>query len=190
MAKPLRRMLLVTSVGLVALLTVGGATALAHGGGGGGKDRGGVGLKGGAISSSLVTEAAKQLGVTPAALRTAINNAAKAEIDEAVADGDLDADEAADQKERVDDSLRYAYSLSRASKVAANAGKTTAQLNAAFKAARKAVIVRTIDEAVEDGELDADQAADLKAELEDATLPGYKLSRFSLGFGLGFGFGR
>ena len=189
MAKPLRRMLLVTSLGLVALLTVGGAAALAHGGGGGGgKGRDGGGPKGGAISSSLVTEAAKQLGVTSAALRTAINNAAKTEIDEAVADGDIDADEAADLKERVDDSLKYAYSLSRASKVAANAGKTTAQLNTAFKSARKAAYVTKIDEAVEDGELDADDAAELKAELEDAALPGYKPSRFS--FSRGFGFGR
>jgi polyhydroxyalkanoate synthesis regulator phasin len=187
MAKPLRRMLLVTSLGLVALLTVGGAAALAHGGVGGGKSRGGGGLKGGTISSSLVTEAAKQLGVTSAALRTAINNAAKAEIDEAVADGEIEADEATELKERVDDSLKYAYSLSRASKVAANAGKTTAQLNAAFKAARKAVIVEKIDEAVEDGELDADEAAELKAELEDAALPGYKPSRFSFGWGFGFG---
>ena len=189
MAKPLRRMLLVTSLGLVALLTVGGAAALAHGGGGGGgKGRGGGGQKGGAISTSLVTEAAKQLGVTSAVLRTAIDNSAKAEIDDAVADGEIDADEAADLKERVDDSLKYAYSLSRASKVAANAGKTTAQLNAAFKTARKAAIVTKIDEAVEDGELEADEAADLKAELEDAALPGYKPSRF--GFGWGFGFGR
>jgi hypothetical protein len=181
-------MLVVTSLGLVALLTVGGAAALAHGGGGGGKGRGGGGAKGGAISASLVAEAAKQLNVTPAALRTAINTSAKAEIDEAVADGDIDADEAADLKERVDDSLKYAYSLSRASKVAANAGKTTAQLNAAFKAARKAVIIEKINEAVEDGELDEDDAAELKEELEDAVLPGYKPSRF--GFGWGFGFGR
>ena len=188
MAKPLSRMLLVTSLGLVALLSVGGAAALAHGGGGGGgKGRGGGGPKGGSISASLVTEAAKQLGVTPAALRAAIDKSAKAEIDEAVADGDLDADEATELKERVDDSLKVAYKLSRASKVAATAGKTTAQLNAAFKAARKAVIVKHIDEAVEDGELDADDAAELKEELEDAVLPGYKPSRFFSG---GFGFGR
>jgi polyhydroxyalkanoate synthesis regulator phasin len=180
-------MLQVTSLGLVALLTVGGAAALAHGGGGG-KGRGGGGAKGAAISASLVAEAAKQLNVTPAALRTAINTSAKAEIDEAVADGDIDADEAADLKERVDENLKYAYSLSRASKVAANAGKTTAQLNAAFKVARKAVIIEKIDEAVEDGELDADDAAELKEELEDAVLPGYKPSRF--GFGWSFGFGR
>ena len=85
----------------------------------------------------------------------------------------------------MNDSLRYAYSLSRASKVAANAGKTTAQLNAAFKAARKAVIVKRIDEAVEDGELDADDAAELKEELADSVLPGYKPSRFSFGWGFG-----
>lgn len=185
MTKSLRRMLLVTSLGLVALLTVSGAAALAHDGGGGGKGRGGGGHRGGAISSALVTEAAKQLSVTAAALRTAINNSAKAEIDEAVADGEIDADDVADMKERVDGSLKHAYSLSRASKVAANAGKTTAQLNAAFKAARKAVIVTRIDEAVEDGELDADDAAELKEELKDAVLPGYKPSRFN--FGPGFG---
>ena len=140
------------------------------------------------VSSSLVTAAAKELGVTPAALRTAIRDAAKAEIDQALADEDIDAEEAADLKERVDDNLNYAYSLSRASKVAAKAGKTTAQLNAAFQAARKAATLKKIDEAVEDGELEADEAADLKAELEDATLPGYKPSRFS--FGPRFGFGR
>lgn len=184
MTRSFRRMMLVTALGLVALLTVGGAAALAHGGGG--KGRGGGGAKGSAISASLVTEAAKQLGVTSAALRTAINNSAKAEIDEAVADGDIETEDAAELKERVDDSLRYAYSLSRASKVAAGVGKTTAQLNTAFRAARKAAIVEKIDEAVEDGELDAEDAAELKEELEDAVLPGYKQSRFGFGFGFGF----
>jgi anti-sigma28 factor (negative regulator of flagellin synthesis) len=126
--------------------------------------------------------------VTPAALRTAINASAKAELDEAVADGDIDSDEVAELKEQVDASLRYAYSLSRASTVAAGVNKTTAQLNAAFRTARKAAVVERIDEAVEDGELDADDAAELKAELEDATVPGYKQSRFAFGaFGLGFG---
>lgn len=186
MTRSFRRMMVVTALGLVALLTVGGAAALAHGGGG--KGRGGGGPKGGTISASLVTAAAKELGVTSAALRTAINASAKAEIDEAVEDGDIDAEDAAELKERVDDSLRYAYSLSRASKVAAGVNKTTAQLNAAFREARKAAIVERIDEAVEDGELDAEDAAELKEELEDATLPGYKQSRFGFGFAFGFGF--
>jgi alkylhydroperoxidase family enzyme len=176
-------MLLVTSLGLVALLTVGGAAALAHGGGGGGKGRGGGGLKGGSISASLVAQASTQLGVTSAALRTAINNSAKAEIDAALADGEIDATEATALKTRVDANLKTAYSLSRASKVATNAGKTTAQLNAAFKAARKAVFLAQIDQAVEDGEIDADEATELKAELADAVLPGYKPSRFGRGFG-------
>jgi polyhydroxyalkanoate synthesis regulator phasin len=185
MAKPLSRMTAVTCLALVALLSVGGAAALAHGGGGGGKGRGGGGPKGGAISASLVAAAAKELGVTSAALRTAMSTAAKAEIDEAVADGDLEAEEAAEAKARADSSLRYAYSLSRAGKVATAVGKTTAQLNTAFRAARKAALVERIDEAVEDGELDVEEAAELKEELEDAVLPGYKPSRFS--FGRGFG---
>lgn len=178
MAKPLRKTMVVACLALVALLSVGGATALAHGGGG--KGRGGP--KGGAgISASLVTAAAKELGVTAAALRTAIAGSAKAEIDEALADGELESDEAAEAKERVDASLKYAYSLSRASTVAAGVGKTTAQLNAAFKTARRAAIVERIDEAVEDGELEADEAAELKEELKDAVLPGYKPARFGFG---------
>jgi hypothetical protein len=86
-------MMVATAFGLVALLTVGRAAALAHGGGrggGGGSGRGG-GAKSGAISASLVAAAAKELGVPPAVLRTAIGNSAKAEIDETVADGDAGA---------------------------------------------------------------------------------------------------
>jgi hypothetical protein len=84
-------MMVATAFGLVALLTVGGAAALAHGGGGGGGSGRGGGAKSGAISASLVAAAAKELGVPPAVLRTAIGNSAKAEIDETVADGDAGA---------------------------------------------------------------------------------------------------
>jgi hypothetical protein len=173
---------LLALVSLAALLTVGATTASAHRGGPGhGRGLGHV------SASALVTQAAKELNVTRARLVTAIQNAAVARIDEAVTDEDIDADDAAELKEEVADSLKLAISISRASKVASNLGITTAQLNNGFRAARKALILAKIDDAVEDGELDEEDAAELKEELDDAELPGYKAS--GRGFGLGFGYG-
>lgn len=165
------------AVALVGALAVGTTTAAAHGG------RGGAGVKS-ASAGTLVTEAAKQLGVTRAALVAAIEKAAVARIDEAVEDGDLEADEADELKEEAGDNLRFAVHLSRTRAVAANLGVTTARLNAEFRDARRALIAARIDEAVEDGDLDEDDAAELKEELEDAELPGYKPF---LGGGFGFG---
>jgi DNA recombination-dependent growth factor C len=170
------RLTLVSVTALAAFLVVGG-TALAHGGGG--KGRGGHGPGGGGISTSLVNAAATNLGVTPAALKAAIVASAKGRVDAAVADGDLDAADAAELKSEAEDNLRVAYNLSRASTVATAAGKTTAQLNTAFRTARKAAITARINAALEDGDIDADEAAELKGELEDATIPGYKQSKLS-----------
>ena len=175
MGKPSTRGALVAVLSLVALLTVGATAASAHGGGPGG------GLRG-ASAGALVTQAAKELGVTRAKLVEAIEAAAVARIDEAVEDGDVDADDADELKDEARDSLRYAMTVSRTRTVASNLGVTTAKLNAEFRDARKALAIARIDEAVADGDLDADEAAEQKAELEDAELPGYK-------GGHGFGFG-
>jgi hypothetical protein len=170
---------------LAASLAVSVTSALAHGGGRGGGPGGGPG---GANASELVTEAAEQLDVTAARLRTAIVNAAIARIDEAVEDEDVEAEDADELKERARDNLRYAMKISRTRVVAANLDITAAKLNTGFRAARKALITARIDEAVEDGDLDAEEAAELKQELDEVRLPGYKRTGFGLRrFGPGFG---
>jgi hypothetical protein len=95
MTTSIRRTLTLAAVSLVALLALGASTAGAHGGPGGGER-----LAHASSTSALVTQAAKQLGVTRAALVAAIDKSAIAAIDDAVADEDLDADRAADLKER------------------------------------------------------------------------------------------
>jgi hypothetical protein len=182
MTKSPRRFALVALLALTALLSIGVTSAFAHGG------RGGPGLLRAADTDDLVAAAAGKLGVSTATLTKAIRDAAVARIDEAVTDGDIDADDADDLKDEVADNLGYAMAVSRAKTVAANAGKTTAQLNTAFREARKAEIAARIDQAVEDGDLDADDAADLKERLADAVLPGYKPVSFGFGLG-GFGLG-
>jgi hypothetical protein len=125
-------------------------------------------------TSALVTEAAKQLGVTRAALVAAIEKSATTAVDDALADEDIDADRAADLKEEVPDNLRLAMALSRTRTVASNLGITTAKLNSGFRAARKTLILARIDKALADGDITADQAAQLKQQLDSIQLPGYK----------------
>jgi hypothetical protein len=175
-----RTPILLVAVGLVALLALGATSAVARGGGFGL----GLGTK---STNALLTEAAKRLEVSADALKGAITNAAVARIDEAVSDGDLDADDADDLKDEAKESIRVAMQLSRTKTVAANMGKTTAQLNTAFRDARKAQALARVDEAVSDGDLEADDAAELKERIQDARFPGYKL--FGFGFGFGFRFG-
>lgn len=166
------------SLAATALLALGATAASAHGG------KGGLGRT---STTKLVNAAAKQLNVTPAKLKSAIQASAVTSINEAAADEDIDADEAADLKEEVADNLNTAYALSRASTVAKELGITTTQLNNGFRAARKSLAVARIDEALADGDIDADEAADLKAELDEADLPGYKQSPFRGGGGPGRG---
>jgi polyhydroxyalkanoate synthesis regulator phasin len=175
------RPMLVLAVALLATAVLGATagTAAAHRGPGLGKTS----------TTKLVNTAAKELGVTSAALKAAIQKSAAAQVDAAVEDGDVESDEASDLKDETADDLDLAYRLSRASTVASNLGITTTKLNDGFRAARKTIILARIDEAVADGDIDADQAADLKSELEDTTLPGYKQSSLtSLGLGYGFGY--
>jgi hypothetical protein len=126
--------------------------------------------------SALVTEAAKQLGVDRSKLSKAIVDAANTRIDQAVEDEDVSSTDAADLKDEVADSVRYAMSVSQTRVVASNLGITSAALNTGFRAARKAIITARIDAAVTDGDLDATEAADQKAQLEKVTLAGYKQS--------------
>jgi hypothetical protein len=181
MTNMLNRRVFVALASLVAALSLGAATATAGGGHGG---RGGLG---GASVSSLVTQGAKELGVTRAKLVTAIQDAAATRIDAAVDDGDLSADRAADLKEEVQDNLGAAYSLSETKTVASNLGITTAALNTGFKAARLTVATARIDAALAAGTITATEAADLKAQLSSATLPGYKGGLGGFGHGHGHG---
>ena len=182
MKRTTMKLTLILALAATTVLALGATAATAHGGKGG--------RPGGASTTKLVNAAAKQLNVTPAKLKAAMAASAVTQIDEAAADGDIDADEAADLKEEVQDNLKAAYALSRASTVAKELGITTAQLNSAFRAARKGLIVAQIDDALEDGEIDADEAAEAKSELDDADLPGYKQGRFGFGGGFGRGHGR
>jgi hypothetical protein len=177
----MRRLTTFTMLSAAALLAFGVVTASANRGGAGrpGQVRGAHGVADG----GLVTEAAKELDVTRAALKTAVVESAETEIDEAVEDDALDADEAADRKQQARENLRYAYRLTRAQTVASNLGITTARLNSGFRAARETLILRRIDEAVEDGDLEEEEAAELRDEVAEATLPGYKSA--GRGFGLG-----
>ena len=182
MKRTTMKLTLILSLAAAAVLALGATAASAHGG------KGGPGGPHGVSTTKLVNAAAKQQNVTPAKLKAAMVASAVTQINEAVADDDIDADEAADLKEEVQDNLKSAYALSRASTVAKELGITTAQLNTGFRAARKALIAAQIDDALEDGDIDADEAAEAKADLDDADLPGYKQSRF--GFHGGFGGGR
>jgi hypothetical protein len=177
MTRYTRRIALLAAFSLVAVLAVGAATASACGGPGGGKN-------GGASASAVVTAAAKQLNVTRAKLKTAIADSANAYIDSEVESDDLDEDEAAELKTRVEDDLAFAIATSRTKTVASNLGITVAALNDAFSAARKSLLTAKIDKALKNGDITAEEAADLKDELDDADLPGYKAVGYG-GFDLG-----
>jgi hypothetical protein len=170
MARYAQRLTVLTLVSLAALLMVGVTTASAHGGGRG---------AGRTNVSALVTQAAKELGVARADLKTAIVNSATAHIDAAVADEDIDSDQADDLKAEVEDNLSVAYTVSQTKTVASNLKITTAKLNAGFRAARKALTTAKIDKALANGDITADEAADLKAQLDAAKLPGYKTGSFA-----------
>jgi hypothetical protein len=178
MTRYTRRIALLAAFSLVALLAVGAATASACGGVGGGQ-------KGGASASAVVTAAAKQLNVTRVKLKTAIVDSANAYIDSEVESDDLDVDEAAQLKTRVEDDLAFAIATSRTKTVASNLGITVAALKDAFSAARKSLLTAKIDKALKNGDIDADQADEAKAELDDASLPGYKTVGRGGGFDLG-----
>jgi hypothetical protein len=167
---------------LVTALSLGAVTASAHGGPGGGRGPGGAGV------SSLVTQSAKEIGVTRAKLVSAIQASATTRVDAAVDDGDLTASRAADLKDEAADNLGVAYSLSETKTVASNLGITTAALNTGFKAARKTLATAKIDAALADGSITADEATALKAKLTDANLSGYKGGGLG-GVGLGGGKG-
>jgi hypothetical protein len=176
----MRRLTTFTVLSAAALLAVGVVTASANRGRvGPGQVRGAHGVAPGA----LVTEAAKELEVTPAALKTAVVESAEAEIDEAVEGDELDADEAADRKQQARENLRYAYRLTRAQTVASNLGITTARLNSGFRAAGETLILRRIHEVVEDGDLEEEEAAQLRDEVAEATPPGYKPAGRAFGLG-------
>jgi polyhydroxyalkanoate synthesis regulator phasin len=168
--KSFRKVTILAVVSLATLLSVGVATASAHGRPGRGAGAGSRGIS----VSALITQSAKELGITRADLKEAIVDSANTSIDEAVQDEDLTADEADALREDAADNLRVAYSLSRTRTVAANLGITTAKLNSGFRAARKALLLAKIDKAVANGDLTEEEAAARKEALASASLPGYK----------------
>lgn len=182
MNSSMRKLSLLAAVSLVGLLTLGVATASAHGGGPGDCTGGGI------SASALVTSASKQLNATRAKLKGAIVDAADAYLDSEVASGDVESADAAGLKDRADDDLGFAIKLSKTKTVAANLGITVAALNDGFRAARKALYTAKIDKALANGAITAAEAADLKSELDDADLPGYKAFGYG-GFDLNYGGG-
>jgi prophage DNA circulation protein len=164
MARYPHRLMVFTILSLAALLLVGVGTASAHGG----KRNGGTNV------SALVTQAAKELDVTRAALKTAIVDSANTHIDDALADEDIDSDQADELKAEVEDNLGVAYAVSQTRTVASNLKITTAQLNTAFRAARKALATAKIDKALANGDITADEAADLKTQVDSVKFTGYK----------------
>jgi len=132
-----------------------------------------------------VTQSAKRLGVKRAEFKQAIVDSANTSIDEAVADEELDSEEADDLNEEASDNIRVAYDLSRTRTVAANLGTSAAKLNSAFRVARKALLLAKIDRAVANGDLTEEEAAELKERIENAKLPSYKPAGRGLGLGLG-----
>jgi len=160
-----RKVSLLAVISLAALLTVGVGAASALGRPGQGPGARGIGI------SPLVTQSAKELGVTRAELKEAIVDSAILSVDQALEDEDIEADEL---KAEAGDNLRVAYRLSRTRTVAANLGISTAKLNSAFRTARKTLLLAKIDRAVANGDLTQEEAAALKEKLADAKLPGYK----------------
>ena len=177
MRRPFGKLHLVAVVSIVALFALAATTASARG------PRGGPPR--GASASTLVTQAAKELGVTRAKLKDAIVDSAVARIDEAAADGDIEKDDVADLKADVEDNLQLAIGISRTRTVASNLGISTAKLNDGFRKARKALIEAQIDNALADKRIDKDRADELKADLDDGDLPGYKGGLFGFGPGIG-----
>jgi hypothetical protein len=175
-----RKLALLAAVSLLGLLTIGAAAASAHGG------PGGCGAGGKGVSATaLVTQAAKQLNVTRAKLKSSIVDAAVTQIDQQVQDGDIESDEAADLKDQAADDLRFALGTSQTKTVAANLGITTTALNTGFRAARKALATAKIDKALANGDITATEAAEQKAALDKASLPGYKAGGYGGGGGGG-----
>jgi hypothetical protein len=172
-----RKVSLLAVISLAALLTVGVGAASAHGRPGQGPGARGIGI------SPLVTQSAKELGVTRAELKEAIVDSAISSVDQALEDEDIEADEADELKAEAGDNLRVAYRLSRTRTVAANLGISTAKLNSAFRTARKTLLLAKIDRAVANGDLTEEEAAALKEKLADAKLPGYKAAGCGSGLG-------
>lgn len=171
-----RKVLGIGTLVVAAALTVGVASALAHGGVGGKK-----------ASATLLANAAKNLGVTTAKLNAAILADAEARIDKAVAADKLDEDQAADLKDDLAANPALAIPFTTATGVARELGTTKAKLDAAFRAARKTAMIAKIDQAVADDRITAEEARELKAGLEENAedLPGYRG-----GFGVGGHAGR
>ena len=136
--------------------------------------------------SPLVTQSAKELGITRAQLREAIVDSAISSVDQALEDEHINADKADELKAEASDNLRVAYRLSKTRTVAANLDISTAKLNNAFRAARNTLLLAKIDQAVANGDLTQEDAAELKEKLASTTLPGYKAA----GSGGDRGFGR
>lgn len=177
-----RRLGLSVAAMLAVTLAVGVVAASAHG-------PGGRGLGDGAGVSSLVTQAATQLGIARTSLVSAIQQSAGRRIAQAVTDGDVTSTQGSDLTTEAQDDLNVAYRLSETATVASNLGITTSALDTGFAAARKAAAEARVAAALAAGRITSAQATTLTTQIDARTFPGYK-NGLGRGGGLGLRLGR
>lgn len=156
-----------------------------------------------AARSSFDGSVAKSLGTTTAKLNAAIEAAATARIDAALAADEITAAEAETLKGALADSTFPAMRLATAAGVAKQLDTTEAKLNAAYSSAQKAQAKARVDEALKAGNITEKYATELKAKIDAATFPGFGAGGpggghhgpgghggpdgTGMGFGMGFG---
>jgi hypothetical protein len=123
--------------------------------------------------SSFDAAVASNLGTTTAKLNAAIKAAATARINDALAAGDITADEATTLKDALADGTVPAVHLATAATVAKELGTTEAKLNAAYASAQKAQAIARVDAAVKAGQITESYATTLKTQINAATFPGF-----------------
>jgi hypothetical protein len=161
------RMLFATVAALALMVGVGSAIAAS---GNGGLKQEATRI---ADRTAMETAVAKNLGVTVAKLRAAIKSAASANIDAALASGDITSAEATTLNDALADGSIPAQRLATAALVAKELGTTAAKLNAAYSDAQKAQAKARVDQAVTDGKITEAYATQLKAQIDAATFPGF-----------------
>ncbi len=123
--------------------------------------------------SSFDAAVASNLGTTSARMKAAINAAATARIDVALAADEITAAEAAALNDALADGSIPAIRLATAAGVAKQLDTTEAKLNAAYSSAQKARAKARVDDAVTAGNITEKYATELKAKIDAATFPGF-----------------
>jgi len=123
--------------------------------------------------SSFDAAVADSLGTTTAKLNAAIQAAATARIDTALAADEITATEAETLKDALADGSLPSIRLVTAAGVAQQLDTTEAKLNAAYSDAQKVRAKARVDEALTAGNITEKYATELKAKIDAATFPGF-----------------